>query len=188
MLIGPASSGGVTAVAFASDGTLAAGYGNGDSYVWAPFSQSGDASIDLPTISYADYGSAVTSVAWAGTGTLATTPGDDYATLAVAHADGQVPITSWIGGQPNGAAGNYAIAGSAAAVGWTTTGGDNMLAAGGANGTAYVWDDTAAVGPAKDAGLRGVSVTALSFVPGGAMLAAGGSDGKVRLWKVTPYR
>ena len=177
-LVGPADSGGVTAVAFASDGTLAAGYSNGDAYVWDTF-------VSSPTISYAEYGSAVTSAAWA----------DDAGTLAVAHTDGQVSLSQWTNGEP-GESGpgespvGYAVpgGGAATAAGWTTIGGDSMFAAGAAGGTTYVWDDTASTGPVKDAGPRGVSVTALSFAPGGTTMATGGSDGKVRLWRVTADR
>jgi WD40 repeat protein len=181
-LLGPADSGGVTAVAFASDGTLAAGYGNGEAYVWDAGSQVGVASLQTPTISYAEYGSAVTSAAWA----------DGAGALAVAHADGQVSRSQWTDGQP-GQSGpgespvGYAVPGgeAATAAGWTTTSGDSMLAAGATGGTTYVWDDTSSTGPVKDAGPLGVSVTALSFAPGGTTMATGGSDGKVRLWRVT---
>lgn len=181
----PSGIQGLESIAYGHGDTLAASYANGSVYLWDTASEKVTAIIRPPAGSQ-------------GTTSVAFAPGG--ATLAVEYANGRVYLWKTADLLASGAAATPAPAAILASpAGSKSAGpiafgpGGTVLAAGGENGSTYVWDTTikkitAILGTPNTAAVPGTSpagdheVRSLSFGPGGTTLAVGDDNGNAYLF------
>jgi WD40 repeat protein len=166
------STQGVTAVAFAPDGTLATADGSGEAFLWDLTTRKATLDFGSPA------GVIVTSLTWE----------PDSGALAVGDSTGQVNLC--VTSDPYGSYNTYAVPGGGRvnSMAWVRAGSDFMLAIGDRNGTTYLRDTTNFLYNTHHANPGGASVSAVAFTPDGTILATGDGRGTITLWHVSRYR